>query len=259
MNKNIMEISGVNEELLGSAEDDKAGILSMLRQGAGLTTLQILFDHLDAGLKNLGQIEMEMIQNNFTPAKVKRILNEEPSQQFYNKTFQTFDCVVVEGTDTATQKMQAFQQALGLREVGVPIPDEFIVEMSTLQDKSKAIEMMKQQQQQQAQQQQMQMQVQMEELKARTNLANARAEADKGLAIERVSRVDENKALAVERRAEAIKDLDLGALDKIKAVKELTTIDLTQLQQLLDVVERLKGNDAMQVSGMQQQPEQQGV
>ena len=41
LGKEIQEISGVNEELLGSAEDDKAGILSMLRQGAGLTTLQI--------------------------------------------------------------------------------------------------------------------------------------------------------------------------------------------------------------------------
>jgi hypothetical protein len=39
----ITSISGVNEELLGSAEDDKAGILSIVRQGAALTTLQTLF------------------------------------------------------------------------------------------------------------------------------------------------------------------------------------------------------------------------
>jgi hypothetical protein len=36
--EDIVKISGVNEELLGSATDDKSGILSMLRQGAGLTT-----------------------------------------------------------------------------------------------------------------------------------------------------------------------------------------------------------------------------
>jgi hypothetical protein len=34
----VSQISGVNEELLGSATDDKAGILSQLRQGAGLTS-----------------------------------------------------------------------------------------------------------------------------------------------------------------------------------------------------------------------------
>jgi len=122
MNQSMMDISGVNEELLGSAEDDKAGILSMLRQGAGLTTLQILFDHLDESLKNLGRIEIDMMQANFTPAKVARIIEEQPSQQFYNRSFQKFDCTVVEGTDTPTQRMQAFQQAIYLREIGIPIP-----------------------------------------------------------------------------------------------------------------------------------------
>ena len=36
--EDITKIPGVNEELLGSATDDKSGILSMLRQGAGLIT-----------------------------------------------------------------------------------------------------------------------------------------------------------------------------------------------------------------------------
>lgn len=56
LGREIQEISGVNEELLGSANDDKAGILSMLRQGAGLTTLQILFDQLDLSQKLLGKL-----------------------------------------------------------------------------------------------------------------------------------------------------------------------------------------------------------
>src|SRR6202789_2178961 len=70
----IQEISGVNEELLGSATDDKAGILSMLRQAAGLTTLQILFDQLDHSQKLLGKRMIDMIQKNFTPGKVQKIL-----------------------------------------------------------------------------------------------------------------------------------------------------------------------------------------
>lgn len=251
MNQSIMEISGVNEELLGSAEDDKAGILSMLRQGAGLTTLQILFDNLDESMKNLGRLEMEMIQNNFTPSKVERIIAEKPSEQFYNKTFQKFDCDIVEGTNTSTQKLQAFQQAMYLREAGVPIPSEFILQMSSLQDKTKVIEQIKQQEQQQQQMQQQQMQVQMQELQARAELSHARAQADQGLAVERASRVEENQALAVERRATAIKDLEAASLDKVKAAKELTTIDLTQLQQLLDIVERIKGKEAAEVKALE--------
>ena len=68
------QISGVNEELLGSANDDKAGILSQLRQGAGLTTLQILFDELDRSQKLLGKIMIDIIQANFTPGKIQKIL-----------------------------------------------------------------------------------------------------------------------------------------------------------------------------------------
>ena len=47
LSEDITKISGVNEELLGSADDDKAGILAMMRQGAGLTTLHGVFDGLD--------------------------------------------------------------------------------------------------------------------------------------------------------------------------------------------------------------------
>jgi hypothetical protein len=80
LGQELGQISGVNEELLGAAEDDKAGILSMLRQGAGLTTLQVLFDNLDRSQKMLGDMQIELIQANWTPGKVQRILDEEPSQ-----------------------------------------------------------------------------------------------------------------------------------------------------------------------------------
>ena len=79
LGKEIQEISGVNEELLGSATDDKAGILSMLRQGAGLTTLQILFDQLDRSQKLLGGLMVDIVQANFTPGKVAKIIEDEPT------------------------------------------------------------------------------------------------------------------------------------------------------------------------------------
>jgi len=252
MNQSMMDISGVNEELLGSAEDDKAGILSMLRQGAGLTTLQILFDNLDHSLKNLGNLEMDLIQNNFSPNKVSRIIQQPPTAEFYNKTFGKYDCVVVEGTDTPTQKMQAFKQKLYLREIGIPIPTEDLLEDSSFQNKGDTIKKIVEQEQQQQQMQQMQMQVQMQELESRINLANSRAQADQGLAIERTSRVAENQALAVERRAEAIKDLEMASLDKIRAIKELATMDLTQLEQLMDIAERIRGREEIKAETIAQ-------
>src|SRR6267142_2048035 len=199
--KEVSEISGVNEELLGSAIDDKAGILSMLRQGAGLTTLQSLFDQLDRSQKLLGKIIIDLIQVNFTPGKIQKILEgQQPTPQFYNKAFGKYDAVVEEGLNTSTQKQMNFAQLLQLKEVGVPIPDDQLLEAATIQNKKKLIEAVQAQQQQAQQMQQMQMQVALGEQKARTELAQSRAIADRGLGVERLSRVEENKALAQERR-----------------------------------------------------------
>lgn len=240
----IQKISGVNEELLGAAIDDKAGILSMLRQGAGLTTLQGLFDNLDRSQKLLGKLMIDVIQANFTPGKIKKILEgDEPSDQFYNKAFGKYHAAVEEGVNTTTQKQMQFAQMLHLREAGVPIPDDQILEASTIQNKTKIIESIQKQQEQAQQMQMQQMQAQLKEIEARIELSNARSQADRGLGLERVSRVQENQALAVERRAQAHRDDDEAFLAKIKALKELESIDLSHLQTMVALAQSLQQQD----------------
>lgn len=240
MDQNMTDISGVNEELLGSAEDDKAGILAMLRQGAGLTTLQLLFDNLDCSMKALGRLELDLIQANFTSAKVARITEQQPTDQFYNKSFQKYDCEVIEGTNTPTQRLNAFKQALYLRELGIPITSKFLLEMSSLQNKAELIKDVMEQEQQQAQQQQQMAQIQMAELKARAQLAEARSFADDGLGAERYARIPENRALAIERIAAAKKDQDLAELHKIEALKTLSEMDLSQFEKAISIYKSLQ-------------------
>jgi len=255
LGREIQEISGVNEELLGSALDDKAGILSMLRQGAGLTTLQGLFDQLDYSQKLLGRLMIKIVQNSFTPGKVKRILNEEPAPQFYNKAFGTYDCAIEEGFNTSTQRQLQFAQLLHLKEVGVPVPDTALIEAATVQDKRKLTEALEKQAQQAQEMQQMQLQSQLQEAQARTELAKARAVADEGLGYERMSRIEENKQLAVERRSQAIENISdarenrassqqkraAAVLDIVRALKEMDTIDLANLEKLISISQTLSG------------------
>ena len=246
LGKEISEISGVNEELLGSATDDKAGILSMLRQGAGLTTLQGLFDNLDHAQKLLGKIMIDLIQANFTPGKVKKILEgEEPAAQFYNKAFGKYHANVEEGLNTSTQRQMQLAQMLALKEAGIPISPEDLLDASTFQNKKKIVENMQRTQQAEAQQMQAQAESQIEEQQARTELAKARAIADRGLGLERVSRVEENKALAEERRAEARKDDDLAFLNKIKALKEIDDMDIGHIERLVAISHAIKAQDAV--------------
>lgn len=236
LGKEVQEISGVSEELLGMAQDDKAGILSMLRQGANLTTLQGLFDNLDHAQKMLGDIRMQLIQSNWTPGKVQRVIGEEPTQQFYNRAFGKYKAIVEDGLNTSTQRQMQFAQLLQLREMGIPVPAEILVESSTLQNKEKLTDALTAQEQQASQAAQMQQQTQIELLKAQIEDLHARAVANQGLGHERASRIQENQALAVERRAAAHKDMEEAELSKVKAVKELTTIDLEQLHKAVEIL-----------------------
>ena len=231
--REVQEISGVNEELLGSAIDDKAGVLSMLRQSSGLTTLQSLFDQLDRSQKLLGKIMIDIIQTNFTPGKVQRIIEEEPSPQFYNKAFGTYDAAIEEGLNTTTQRQMQFAQLLQMREAGVEIPDEVLLKASTLQNKKELTQAVQSAAEQRAQMEQMQLQVAMREKEAQIELAQARAIADKGLGLERASRVEENEAFATERYAEAQKDRAIGDLNVVRAMKEIEEVDLAQLEKLI--------------------------
>ncbi len=243
--KEMNLVSGVNEELMGSAIDDKAGILSALRQGAGLTTLQPIFDRLDYSQNLLGEVVMKVMQNNYTPGKIKNLLEgEEPAPLFYNKAFGKYHCMVELGFNTESQKQMQFAQLMQLKEMGVPIPDASLVDAATIQNKDKIIQQIQQQQQVAQQAQMIQMQAQVKEQEARITLAEARTIADRGLGAERYSRIEENQALAEERKAAAVKDDQMALLNFAKAIKEIQGIDIDQLHKILSLHRMMEAGEA---------------
>jgi len=243
LGKEIQEISGVNEELLGSADDDKAGILSMLRQGAGLTTLQVLFDQLDQSQKLLGEACLEIIRKNYTYGKIARILGEMPVDEFKNKVWLNYDIRVEEGINTSTQRQMQFAQLLHLRELGLPIPTKTIVNAATLQDKEDLVRDIEAEEQKAAQAQQMQLESQMAVLQAQVQDLQAKAVANVGLGQERMARINENAELAVERRAKAIEDISDARLNKAKLLTELQALDLGRIEQLLAIANLLQATE----------------
>ena len=245
--KELNLVSGINEELMGSALDDKAGILSALRQGAGLTTLQPLFDRLDSSQILLSELIMKVVRANYTPGKIKNLLEgEEPAPLFYNKAFGKYHCMVELGFNTESQKQMEFAQLIQLREMGVEVPAKTLINAASLQKKQDLIQDIEQVQQQQAQMQQAQAQAAIQEAQARTQLAQARAVADQGLGAERFSRIEENKALAEERHAASIKDDYQALLNAAKALRELESVDLDQLQKIIALQQTLKGQEQPQ-------------
>jgi len=154
LSEDITKISGVNEELLGSATDDKSGILSMLRQGAGLTTLQTIFDKLDYTQRLYGKIRLQAIRKKFSKGKIRNILGHDPDERFFTSHSQKYGLAVEEGNYSTSQRQMELQQLLHFKELGMGIPDKSILRAAFITNKRQIEQDMEEvnQQQQQAQQ-----------------------------------------------------------------------------------------------------------
>lgn len=263
----IFRTSGINQELMGMAGDSETGIQEMLRQGAGLVTLQKYFDQWDIALKLVGKIEQQIIQNKWSPAKIGRILGEKPNPEFLNKTFSKYDVQVAEGINTPLQQQMQFRQMLELNQmIGGIIPPKFLLELATIQGKDKIIEAIEQQQkeQQEAQKEEMMLKHAMDEAtlqnmhaKSANELAMARerhgrAEANIGLFEERLSEISQNRAMAIKAKIEALKTLvetmaTYGELEATQKARDLESMNLLQKEderaEKIDAKATSKSND----------------
>lgn len=223
----INPLSGVNPELMGMAQDTKAGITEMLRQGAGLVALQKYFDQWDRSLKIMGMLELRIIQNKWTPFKVSRIIKEEPTPEFYSKNFSQYDVLPEEALNTTTQKQNQFAFLLQLREMGIPVPTSFLLKNSTIQGKDELMEAIAKEEQMQAEMGQQRAQLEMAAIEAQLQNAHANTAEKLAMAKERVGRTKSNIGLFEERLSEVSKNHSIATKEKISAVKEfLDTVRL---------------------------------
>lgn len=239
--KELNMVSGITESNLGQQVNDESGYLSALRQSAGMMTLEPIFDRLNLSQNRLGEIIMSIIQRNYTPGKIKNLLEgEEPAPLFYNKSFGKYNCAVENGFDTETQRQLEFAQLIKLKEMGFNIPPKVMINAATLQKKDELIQAMEEMEQAQMQAQQEQHQAQIQEAQSRVGLTNARMQSDIGLAKERESRVYSNIGLMEERREAAIKDKTQADINMLKALKEIEGIDLAHIDTLVNLLQLLK-------------------
>jgi hypothetical protein len=240
LSEDITRISGVNEELLGAATDDKSGILSMLRQGAGLVTLQTIFDKLDYSQRLYGKIRLQAIRKNFSKGKIRSILGHDPDPRFFTTHSLKYSVAVEEGNYSATQRQMELQQLLHFKEMGMTVADKTIWRAAILTNKKQAEQDAAEQAQQQAQQQQAQA-----EQQAKTDNAKIMAQYSKSRvdmareqelmasAQEKLSKISDNEADAERKRMES----DLGL---VKMMIELEDMDFNNLKQSFEMAQAIK-------------------
>lgn len=248
MTENISGLSGsllgINEELLGMASDSDVGVTEMLRQGAALTSLRTPFDKLDISQKIISNRILSMIQKHFSAGKVSKILNEQPSEEFFDKAFFEYTCVIEDGLNTSTQKQMQFAQLLqlaALPKIGEMIDPADIFEASTLQDKDKIIENMRAREQQQQQMQQMQAQVQMQQQQVQTDLFSSQSELNRASAQKSLAGVGEAQASAIDKLASA-KDKE-ALIDERRAetLRRLDELDINKIDRLISILNTIQG------------------
>lgn len=238
--RDMVEIAGINDAAFGQTENaGESGVMMMLRQGASLVNLQDIFDNLRYSQKMVSQKVLKLIQT-WKPSKVKRILGEEPTQEFYNEEFTKYDITVQEGVLTDSQRQMYFRQLVDLRQLGAPVTGEMLAKAAPIQNKSEFNEELAQVEQQQAQQAQEQQKIEQQVLSAQMQQSQAKAISDIALGKERFTRAVANNSLADERAAAAVEDRADAALQRAKTVKELQTIDDDRLVKYLGIIRMME-------------------
>jgi hypothetical protein len=238
--RDIMEIAGVNDASFGSPDSgNESGIMMMLRQGAALVNIQDTFDNLRFAQKQLSRKVLKILQT-WTPEKVKRIINDKPTQQFYKKEFTKYDIDVTEGMLTDTQKQMYFRQLVDLKQLGAPVTGEMLAEAAPIQGKTSYIKQISQMEKQQAAQAQESQKVQEQLLDSQRQMAQAKAISDIALSKERFTRSVANMGLEDERASKAVQDRSDAALSRVKAMKELEAMDSAQLLKYLTIIRSME-------------------
>lgn len=231
-----LTLSNVNESVLGIDKEGNtqiSGRLAQVRIGQGLRTNRKIFDNVEVTQKVLGGLVLKAIQHHYPPGKVKRILGEEPTEQFYEKEFEQYDAVVKEGVRSQSQKDAYYYELVNLKREGiVDVPQAEIVkslQMAGMSDLQKAI----QENEEKAQQQQQETQRKQDEL------VDATTKEKLGLADERESRRLSNIGLLISRESEAEQNKAQAELDRAKAIVELSKLQDDRILQALQMINQI--------------------
>ena len=230
--KNMPKMININEEMFGVPPKGKmqiAGMLAKLRVGTGLIGQRGLFHNLSLSTKVIAGKSLKLFQQ-YTPDKVKRILNEEPVPGFTTHDFGKYDAVAAEGMLTDTQNNQFYAELIAMKEMAAKMQDPLPVSWKTIvgympiQAKLKN-ELVKEMEQREQQQQQA------------SEKADQIQKVSQMLEIQRVEgEILGNRGIAEERRAQAVENISDAALNRAKTVAEIKDIGVGRFLEMVKTV-----------------------
>ena len=148
---NIKAISGISDAMLGTDSPEVSGVAIRAKQNRGAMMIQVPLDNLAKTRQYLAEKVLNLVQSYYTEARVIQVVDESdpmktseevilneptPSGQIINNlTLGEYDVVISTSPARDNFDEMQFAEALQLREVGVPIPDDIVVDFSHLSRK----------------------------------------------------------------------------------------------------------------------------
>lgn len=148
---NIKTISGISDAMLGTDSPEVSGVAIQQKQNRGVLMIQVPLDNLQKTRQYLAEHVLRMVQQYYTEERLIQITDEsdpmKPEMPIrINQVTPEGDIIndltlgeykVVVGTMPARDNYDEvqFAEAIQLRQVGVPIPDDLIVDYSHLAKK----------------------------------------------------------------------------------------------------------------------------
>lgn len=212
---NIKAISGISDAMLGTESPEVSGVALQAKQSRGAMMIQVPLDNLAKTRQYLAEKVLNLVQAYYTEERLVQIVNESdpmktsepmvlnevtPEGEIINDlTLGEYDVVVSTSPARDNFDEMQFAEAIQLRQVGVPIPDDIIVDYSHLARKGEVAQRIRKMQgtepptEEQAQMLQFQMEaqiqtIQLEIAKLEAEVAKMQAEAQLN-----ISKAEENQ------------------------------------------------------------------
>lgn len=145
---NIKTISGVNDSMLGTDSAEVSGIAIQAKQNRGAIMIQVPLDNLRKTRQYLAEKVLNLVQTFYTEERVIQVTNEsdplKPREEMIvnemtpegevinNLMVGEYDVVVATAPARDSFDETQFAEALSLRQAGVAVPDDAIIEYSHL-------------------------------------------------------------------------------------------------------------------------------
>lgn len=141
--KDLREIAGINEAALGQLEKVESGRAIEARQRQSVVGLEGFMTNFLRTRELLGRKQLELVQSYYTEERIVRVIGEGPNPtaevinrrvagRIINDVTQGRYAVAIDETPISKSFLEGqFTELLKLKELNVPIPDEFIVDASS--------------------------------------------------------------------------------------------------------------------------------